>query len=246
MSEPILVLDDVRAGYGKSMILNGVDLSVGAHERVVVLGSNGSGKSTLAKTVMGLTTVFGGSISWCGAEAIGDPAWHRTRAGLGYVAQVNNVFRELTVQDNLLVGGHRLPRREVAERIDGLLELFPTLAARRAVSAGNLSGGERRMLALATTLIENPRLLVLDEPTSDLAPTMIDTVFDKVREICDTRKLPLLMIEQNVGRALELADRVCVLVRGKVVVERRTDEITEAEVGEIFLNPLGQHGDDAR
>jgi ABC-type branched-subunit amino acid transport system ATPase component len=231
----VLSVSELHAGYGKAKVLNGVNVAIGDAERVVVLGANGSGKSTLAKTLMGLTTVYDGSIEWHGRSLVRQPTWRRARLGLGYVPQVRNVFRALTVDENLRVGGNRLPRRELAERLPDLYELFPMLHSRRSVRAGDLSGGERRMLTMATTLIEDPQLLILDEPTSDLAPAAIDIVFDKIQEVCVRRRLPLLMIEQNVARALELADRVCVLVRGRVEVDRAAAEITEDEIGGIFL-----------
>lgn len=231
----MLALRDVNAGYGKSAVLNGVSLDVGQGELVALLGPNGSGKSTIAKTIMSLTTFYSGAIDWEGRAIDKMPAWRRARLGLGYVPQVENVFRTLTVNENLLVGGQRLSRREGEERLSEIHELFPVLAERKRVIAGNLSGGERRMLAFAATLIQKPRLLLLDEPTTDLAPTAIDLVFEKVVEIREAFGIPILMIEQNVERALELADRVCILVRGRMVLERPAGEIDASEIGAVFL-----------
>jgi ABC-type branched-subunit amino acid transport system ATPase component len=231
----VLEVRDVHAGYGKARVLNGIDLAVGVKERVIVLGANGSGKSTLAKTLMGLTTLYSGAIEWNGDPIGAMPSWRRARLGLGYVPQVANVFRGMTVTENLLVGAHRVARHSLNGRLDMLYELFPMLHARRTVFAGNLSGGERRMLALATTLIEDPSLLILDEPTSDLAPAAIDIVFEKIEQVCATLELPLLMIEQNVERARELADPVCVLVRGRVALEQPADAVDQDEIAGIFL-----------
>ncbi len=230
----VLVLHDVCAGYGRSRVLNGVSLSVG-QETVALLGPNGSGKSTVAKTIMSLTTLYEGRIEWNGRDISRTATWRRVRLGLGYVPQVENVFRTLTVDDNLFMGGGDLPKREAAQRLAEIYDLFPMLHARKGVSAGNLSGGERRLLAFATTLIHGPKLLILDEPTSDLAPAAIDLVFGKIREIRDQFEIPLLVIEQNVERALELADRVYIVVRGHVIVERTAREIDEEEIGMIFL-----------
>ena len=131
----VLEVRDVRAGYGKARVLDGVDLTVGATERVILLGANGSGKSTMAKTLMGLTTIYGGTIDWDGRSITTAPAWRRARLGLGYVPQVSNVFRGLTVAENLLIGGQRVPHHTLAERLDMLYGLFPTLHQRRSTLA---------------------------------------------------------------------------------------------------------------
>jgi ABC-type branched-subunit amino acid transport system ATPase component len=230
----VLALDNVSAGYGRSIVLNGVSLSVG-QETVVLLGPNGSGKSTIAKTIMSLTSLYGGRIELNGLDISRVATWRRVRMGLGYVPQVENIFRTLTVEENLSMGMGDCPRLEAARRLAETYALFPALQVRRRVSAGNLSGGERRLLAFATTLVQDPKLLILDEPTSDLAPAAIDLIFEKIREVRDRFRIPLLMIEQNVERALELADRVYVLVRGRAVVERSAGEIDETEIGMIFL-----------
>lgn len=238
-----LQLTDVRAGYGKTAVLNGVTFSVGARETVVMLGPNGSGKSTVAKTIMGLTTFYSGAMRWGDDDLARLPSWRRVRSGLGYVPQVGNVFPSLSVEENLLVGGNYLAAREREQRIEELYGLMPLLAGRRRVSAGNLSGGERRLLALATTLVARPRLLILDEPTSDLAPAAIDLVFEKLREVRQRLEVPLLVIEQNVDRALELADRVCVLLRGQIAVDRPAGSIDEQEIGHIFLERVPVEAD---
>jgi ABC-type branched-subunit amino acid transport system ATPase component len=232
----VLMLRDVHAGYGKSAVLNGVSLTVADDSLVALLGPNGSGKSTIAKTIMSLTTHYDGTLEWEGRDLRTLPTWRRSRLGIGYVPQVENVFRTLSVRENLLVSARQHARRHAESRLDEIHELFPVLAERRNVIAGNLSGGERRMLAFATTLVQKPRLLLLDEPTSDLAPAAIDAVFEKIVEVRQTFAIPILMIEQNVERARELADRICILVRGRVVVERPADDITEREIGAVFLD----------
>ena len=231
----VLALRDIEAGYGKSAVLNGVSLDVADGELVAVLGPNGSGKSTVAKTVMGMTTLYSGSIEWDGRDIRSAPTWRRARLGLGYVPQVENVLRGLSVTDNLLIGVQDLPRRERDDRLAEVLELFPELERRIRTLAGNLSGGERRMLSLGAALAQHPRLLLLDEPTSDLAPSAIDRVFEKIAAIRETLEIPIMMIEQTVAVALEMADRVCILVRGGVVLERACSDITQDEVGKIFL-----------
>lgn len=232
---PDLEVEEVRAGYGSVQVLNGVSMRVGAEETVALLGPNGSGKSTLAKTIMNLTTLYQGRVLWEGRDIGSTPTWRRAVDGIGYVPQVDNVFVSLRVDEQLALGGRGLPRAEVRPQTDVMYQLFPLLAQRRRVTAGNLSGGERRMLAIATILMRRPRLLILDEPTSDLAPAAIDTMFEKVRQIREEFRIPLLLVEQNVRRALEIANRVCVLIRGAKAVDKPCHAITEEELGQVFL-----------
>ena len=237
----ILALREVHAGYNRTRILNGVSLSINRNETLALLGPNGSGKSTVAKTVMSLTSLHEGTIMWQGNDISRSTPWRRARLGLGYVPQIDNIFRGLTVSDNLLVGTNAVRgRRARQELVDEMYELFPVLAARRSILADRLSGGERRMLSFATTLVRRPELLVLDEPTSDLAPRAIDLILDKIVEIREQYKLPILLIEQNVWRALEIADHVCLLVRGRIVVQRLAREMDVQEIGRIFLEQVNE------
>ncbi len=233
-----LALEDIRAGYGKAEVIRGLSLRIGRHETVAVLGPNGSGKSTVAKTIMGLTSLYQGWIQWDGQDITDMPTWKRASTGLGYVPQLENVFPSLTVDENLRLAAMQLSKPDLARRLAEVYERYPMLKCRDCVVASSLSGGERRLLALATTILQDPRLLILDEPTSDLAPAAIDIVFDKIREIRDDLQLPLLLIEQNVERALELADRVCILIQGCIVADRPAEKISPDEIGRIFLDKI--------
>jgi ABC-type branched-subunit amino acid transport system ATPase component len=241
----VLALEGVSAGYGRSAVLDNVSLSIRGSETVALLGPNGSGKSTVARTIMSMTNLYEGRIEWQRQDISRTPTWLKVRLGIGYVPQVENVFRTLTVEENLLVGANLAPKREAARRLAEMYELFPLLGARRRVTAGNLSGGERRLLAFATTLVQGPKLLILDEPTSDLAPGAIDLIFEKIREIRARFRVPLLVIEQNVERALELAHRVCILVRGRIVIERVSTAIDQQEISLVFLDPARAAADGA-
>jgi branched-chain amino acid transport system ATP-binding protein len=234
-----IALNDVVAGYGTSRVLNGLTLELGQRETLALLGPNGSGKSTVARTIMGLTKCFSGTIEWNGREITRSATWRRSRLGIGYVPQVDNVFRELTINDNLLVGaGGVRSRKERQRRVDDVYELFSVLQARRNVSGDKLSGGERRLLSFASALVQEPKVLVLDEPTSDLAPAAIDVVIEKIVEIRETFKIPVLLIEQNAVRALEISDDVCLLIRGNVIERRAARNTTEAEIAKVFLEVI--------
>lgn len=230
-----LELIDVSAGYGRTRIVNDVRLCVARGETLAVLGPNGAGKSTLAKSVMSLVRHFGGVISWAGEEIHGTRTSHRVRAGIGYVPQVENVFRPLTVADNMDLAATGMSKTDRAEQLDWAVEKFPVIKQRWNVVAGSLSGGERRSLALASALIREPGVLILDEPTSDLSSAAVEQLFATLDVIRTERNLSILLVEQNVSRALAFATSICVLMRGRVVVERPASSITEREVGDIFL-----------
>ena len=231
----LLAVENVDAGYGSVQILEGVSVHLTHNETLAVLGPNGSGKSTLVKTVMGLTTLYRGSITWNTKDIVSLPVHARTLLGFGYVPQTQNIFPALSVLENLKLGAYVSSKTGEHDELERVLHLFPRLKERLRIRAGNLSGGERRILSLATVLMLKPQCLLLDEPTTDLAPAMIDVVFDKIQEIIREYHVPMLLVEQNVRQALRVASRVCVLIRGRKTLERSTDAISEDELGELFL-----------
>jgi ABC-type branched-subunit amino acid transport system ATPase component len=229
-----LRLDAVKAGYGPLIILDGLTLDLGSDEILLVLGANGSGKSTLLKTVMGLTTITAGVLY---KDQIDITQWsvhRRAGAGIGYVPQNDNVFAGLTVRDNLGMGAYLRPSQR-AEAQAAALDLFPGLANRLNTNAGALSGGERRMLSIALTLMANPSVLLLDEPSSDLAPAAIDIVFAAIQRIRRERRIPVLLVEQNVARGLAIADRVVVMVRGQAAADMPVSEVESNHLHALFL-----------
>jgi ABC-type branched-subunit amino acid transport system ATPase component len=236
----LLELRKVTAGYGPIAVLDQLSLAVAAREIVTLVGANGSGKSTALKTIAGLTRVTGGHLLLGGADITGLAAHHRAALGIGYVPQTQNVFPELTVADNLRMGAYLSPERLAAGTAE-VLELFPRLGERRTRLASSLSGGERRMLSIGLALLLRPRLLLLDEPSSDLAPALVDTVFDAIQRIHATLEIPVLLVEQNVSRALSLAHRVCVLVRGRLALEAPAATVDREQLRHLFLQ-----GDAAR
>ncbi len=236
MSEqPLLAFDGVTAGYGKLMVLDRVALELGGSEVLALLGANGSGKSTVLKTAIGLTHLAGGAIVLGGTDISGLPPHRRAALGMGYVPQTGAVFGELTVQDNLRMGGF-LRAASLRSGIDEVFELFPRLAERRRTRARDLSGGERRMLSIALTLLLRPRLLMLDEPSSDLSPAMVNLVFEAIRRIRAERHIPVLLVEQNVRMALSIADRVCVMVRGRRALDTPAQQLDMARLHGLFMD----------
>ena len=194
-------------------MIKDVDLDVG-HEIFAILGANGAGKTTLLATLAGLIPMTEGRLTLGGEDATDLPSWDRAAWGLGYVPQEKGLFPDLTVLENLYVGA-MVGSRSRKERIDEVVDLFPDIGARRNQLAGTLSGGESRMVAFGRALMQDPRLLLLDEPTAGLSPLYVEQFFEKIREIHDAKDVSIILAEQNASKALEVADRVVVLNLGK-------------------------------
>ena len=210
----LLDVKDVVGGYGGANILHGVTLDVGEREIVTIAGTNGAGKSTLAKAIVGLLPRVAGRIAFAGRSLTGLAVEDRIAAGLAYVPQVANTFPSLTVLENLKV----VPNvRDAAARIAQQLDAFPALKPRLRQRAATLSGGERQMLAFARALLTQPTLVVLDEPTAALAPSLVQQVFDLVVRL-PAQGVAVLMVEQRARQALAISDRGCILDQGRVVL----------------------------
>jgi len=218
----MLQLAGLHAFYGKSHVLHGVDLHVGVGEIVSLLGRNGAGRSTTVKTVMGLVQGRG-SVRWRGQEVLGRPAFEIARLGLGYVPESRDVFPRLTVHQNLLLGRKR-GRRASRWGFDDMYRLFPRLRERRDVEAGLLSGGEQQMLSLARTLMGDPDLVMIDEPTEGLAPKVVEEVA-RFLQALKARGVSVLLVEQKLTIALEISERCCVMGHGRIVFEGSPDEL---------------------
>jgi branched-chain amino acid transport system ATP-binding protein len=211
---PLLEVRDLAAGYDDAVILHGVSIDADARQLVSIVGPNGAGKSTLLKAIYGLVSPRGGSIRLAGVDVTGERSDRLTRRGMNFVPQNANVFPTLTIAENLHVSSLVLPRAERRAALDDVLDLFPLLAARRRQRAGSLSGGERKLVALARALVGRPRLLLLDEPSAGLSPIAIDLVFEKLLEI-RALGIAMVMVEQNARRALALSDTGYVLDLGR-------------------------------
>ena len=213
-----LSVDNVSAGYGLAPVLHDVSLQVEQGEVVAVLGANGAGKTTLLRTIHGLIAPTGGRVSFDGQSIGGMPAHDIVGCGLAMVPEGGRLFPFMTVRENLELGAFNPSSRAGTRRnLEEVLTLFPILAERNLQLAGSLSGGERQMCAIARALMSHPRLLALDEPSAGLSPVMVEKVFDFIRSVVASRKLTILLVEQHVEDALELADRAYVMERGQIV-----------------------------
>ena len=238
MNKTILECNAVAAGYVKGLnILQGVDLVVYENEIVSIIGPNGAGKSTLLKAIMGLINISGGRFFIEGQEKTNLATHKIVNLGVGYVPQVANVFPSLTIEENLEIGSWSLKtnKKKALERI---YEDFEILKDRKKDKAGNLSGGQRQILALARALITSPQILLLDEPSAGLSPVAINEVFSKVKEINESG-VAILLVEQNAKRALSFSDRGYVLDQGRNAYQGSGEELlNDQRVVDLYLGKL--------
>ena len=232
----LLTVRDIAAGYGAAPIVSGVSLEVGPGEIVAIIGPNGAGKSTLLKALVGVIRALQGRVTLAGADITNLRSDQLARRGIGYVPQANDVFDALSVAENLEMGGYLLPRAAVAARRDEVLAVFPALRAMLPRSAQKLSGGERKMLAIARVLMLRPRVLVLDEPTANLSPQLSALLLrDHVRRLA-ADGTAVLLVEQRATAALEISDWAYVLVAGAVHLAGPAAELlARQDIGEVFL-----------
>ena len=214
----LLEMSGVTAGYGATPVLRDVDLSVDAGEIVGVVGKNGVGKTTLMRTVMGLLDPSSGSVRYREEDLTDASADERARAGIGYIPQGRDVFPELTVEQNLRMGEHVNAGAD-RTRYDEIYDLFPVLEERASQSGGTLSGGQQQMLAIARALVADPDLLLLDEPSEGVQPSIVDRICEDMRTINDELGTTILFVEQNLGVIRGMADRCYAMERGEIVDE---------------------------
>jgi len=216
----------ISAGYGNFEVLHGIDLTVGDREIVALFGHNGAGKSTLLKTIYGEIRESAGEVLLGGVTRARRDGASSARLGVRYVPQEGNVFPNMSIQDNLRLGAYSVDPDPglLAQRMDEVFGLFPILRERRLIMARSLSGGERQMLAISLALMTAPKLLLLDEPSSGLAPVMVQRVFDAIRRLRDELGATVLLVEQNVNEALRLAQRAYVMQEGRIVFSAMATE----------------------
>lgn len=219
MSDPILELDNVTAGYGDTHVLEGLSLKVTKGERLTIIGRNGVGKTTTLATIMGLTRLHSGSIRLRGQDITKMQTYQRSHAGLGLVPQTRDIFKSLSVEENLIAA----MRGDAS--LDEAFELFPRLAERRNNDGEQLSGGEQQMLSIARTLMTRPEIILLDEPLEGLAPVICDMLMEVFETLAADNKHTLILVEQHTELALSFAERAIILDNGAIVFEGAAQEI---------------------
>ena len=233
----MLKIRSLDVAYGGLKALSDVSLDIEEGQLVAVVGPNGAGKTTLFKTISGVVTPLSGEIVYKGKNLLAVAPYERAKLGIAHVPEGRQVFASMTVMENLEMGAYaRRDRQRRPDLLPSIIEIFPILAERRHQLAGTLSGGEQQMLAIARGLASAPDLLMLDEPSMGLAPTIVDTVFDRIEYIRRTHGLTILLVEQRAAEALELCDRGYVLETGRTILSGTHDVLmTNVEVQRAYL-----------
>ncbi len=241
MSEnKVFKLKNIETGYRGVQVLWGINIDVGREEIVAVLGPNGAGKTTLMKVAMGFLKVWRGSINLLGRDITKLPTYERVKLGITLVPEGRNLFPNMTVEENLMMGAYMYnvkKDRRVAEMLEIIYNLFPILRERRSQKAGTLSGGQQQMLAIGRALMTNPKILLLDEPTLGLAPKLASEVLNTVAKLRDELKLSILLVEEKVLLATSIADRIYLMNQGRIEYEFLKEDLTKEE--EILQKYIG-------
>lgn len=234
MDDVLLSVEGLHGGYGPSPVLLGVDVAVGRGEVVAVIGRNGVGKTTLMRTLCGLLAPTAGTIRFAGRDVTAEPADRRARAGLAYIPQGRDVFPTLTVRENLLVAeaARTAPGKPDYDRV---YRFFPVLAERARQSAGTLSGGQQQQLAIARAMIGEPAMMLLDEPSEGIQPSIVQEIAGHIRRLNADAGLTVLFVEQNLDLIVSLADRGLVMDKGRIVARLDGSEIRSRDVVKRFL-----------
>ena len=236
----MLALRNVHSGYGGIRVLEGISIEVKTGEMVSLLGANASGKSTTLKTIMGYVRPTQGSIALDGQRIDHLRTDQIVRRGITMVPENRRVFPQLTVHENLLMGAYlRNDKRAVLDDIERNLQLFPRLKERAGSAAGTLSGGEQQMLAMARALMSDPKVITMDEPSMGLSPVLVKLVYETIQRIREERRISMLIVEQNVGMALQITDRAYVLEKGKIAISDSSKSLIQSErVRQYYLGKL--------
>ncbi len=239
--QPLLSAEHVHVNFGGVKALNGATIEIGEREIVALMGPNGAGKSTVLKAIFGLVPRESGKVFWRG-DLIDLKAHEIVELGISFVPQGKRVFKNLTVYENIEIGGHGIKSAKVLkDRIEEALDIFPALRAKLKQNAGQLSGGQQQMVALARGLVTDPKLLLLDEPSLGLAPKIVKEVFAKIKEINEKRGTSIVVVEHNIKSLLDVTDRAYVLDKGKVVATGPGKKFLDSDILEkVFMGKL--HG----
>ena len=233
----MLQIKNLATGYGKKQVLTDISLEVNFKEIVAIIGPNGSGKSTILKSIIGLIPVWSGEINFLEKTLVNINPSKMISHGITYSPQHNNIFRNLSVIENLELGEICFDKKKSYNRIEEVSEFFPILKKRFQQKAGNMSGGEQQMLAIARALMTKPKLLLLDEPSLGLSPILVNAVFDKIVEINQKLDISVLIVEQKVNKVLPISNRVYSIKLGKVAYEGKSDPLlnNSEKLKELFL-----------
>jgi len=230
VSSKLVATKGLQAGYGRKQVVFDVDLTVGSGEIVALLGHNGAGKTTTLKTIFGMLPALGGRVTYQGEDATHAGCRRNVTRGMAMIPAERFVFADLTVRENLLLGANHERSATVRDtRHAQVATLFPILAERAGQRAGTMSGGQQRMLSLGIALMSGPQLLLLDEPSLGLAPALVTTLFDAIAGLAKSQGLGVLLLEQNVGQVLRIADRVAVMRSGRVILEESAAQMRARE-----------------
>lgn len=232
----MLKINELHTGYGKKPVLFSLTLEANRGEIVAIIGPNGAGKSTILKAVCGLIPVWEGNIHLDEICINGSTPAKNVKRGITFCPQGNRVFNELSVIENLQIGGIHLKKKELVDRIDNILQLFPMLKTRLKQNAGTLSGGEQQMLALGRALIPRPKLLLLDEPSLGLSPALISDAFERIQQVNKELGTAVLIVEQKVRKVLKICHRVYGVKLGKIAFDGQPEALMEhKELRNVFL-----------
>lgn len=232
----MIEIKNLNSGYRKLQVLFDVSANFQPGKINTVVGPNGSGKSTLLKSIFGLTTIYSGSVKFEGIELVGKPPHEIAKLGIAYLPQLGKIFENLSVEENMMMAGYTLDKSEMVDRLKEVCDFFLIVKKYWRTKAGLLSGGERQMVAMAMALLRKPKVMMFDEPTSELAPKIANSILEKIVELRDTMKITIILVEQNARKALEIGDRAYLLVGGRLSFEGGCEELlAHSQLSTLYL-----------
>jgi branched-chain amino acid transport system ATP-binding protein len=233
--------ETLNAGYGKIQVLYDINFLANSHEITTIVGPNGSGKSTFLKSIMGLTDIYSGKIFLGNQDITMYQPHERVKLGITYVRQLKGTFSNLTVKENLIMAGYLINKNQFEDRFEMVLQEFPILKQYLLRKVKTLSGGERQMLAMAMALITKPKIMMLDEPTANLAPKIAHEIFKKILNLRDSYNITFIIVEQIVRKSLEISDKAYLIVNGRILYEGESQKLlNNPDLGKLYLGIKGK------